>query len=267
MCQRLLFLIAMIILPVSGTSSKAHADTVEITLSLIANTADRICGVVKDTGSATNAAAKGVVNVELRGLATQLDTAGVQGSGGITTDAYQGLMRDQLGPVLQMTAQCKVQVFQTLQVKLLPNYTYREVPSVPLVRDAPVSSLACRNDQVVNWLDQHGIYGNRSIDISVYSDVVSWTVNGKPSRKTIADIAKEEEIFRRIYPMQRYTPTTSSVAMVGGQCVLTQVVDGYKKSATGKVEFNNFRFAFGIRNDAGGPRIVERQTDVLSSTH
>jgi hypothetical protein len=158
-------------------------------------------------------------------------------------------------------------VFEVLQLKLLPGYQFPSVTqsNAPRIPQAVRTDLPCQKEQVTNWLDQHGIYGNRPFDISVYDDAVNWTVNGTPSRKTQADIAKEEDIFRRLYPMQRYTPITSSAAMIGGQCVLTQEIEGYKKSATGKAEFNNFKFEFSIRSDAGGPRIVERQTDVVSS--
>lgn len=265
MGQRLSFLIAMAFLQVLSASSRAHAQDVELTLNLIANTADRLCGVVTQTGSATSTEAKGVVKVELNGLASQLVTAGVQGSGGITTDAYQGLVRDQLGPVLHDTTVCKLRVFEILQVKLLPGYAYPLVvrtsqPRPPVVR----ANLPCQKDQVFDWLDQHGIYGEQPFDISAYDDNVNWIVNGKQSWKKRSDIGKEEDIFRRLYPSQRYSPTTSTASMIGGQCVLTQEVEGYKKSATGKAEFNKFRFGFSIKTDTNGPRIVERQTDLLS---
>jgi len=267
MSQRLSFLIAVTFLQVLSTSSRGHAQEIDYgpRLDLIANTADRICGVVKDTGSASSAAAKGVVSVELRGLASQLGAAG-QGSGGITSEEYQGVLREQLAPLIDKSTECKFQVFQILQLKLLPGYTFPAVPQPNPTRNPPIvrASLPCQKEQLIDWLDQHGIYGNRPFDISVYDDQVNWIVNGKPSRKTRTDIAKEEDIFRRLYPMQRYTPSASSAAMVGDQCVLTQQVDGYKKSATGNVEFNNFRFEFGIRSDANGPHIVERQTDVLN---
>jgi hypothetical protein len=268
MGQRLSFLIAVTFLQVLSASSRVHAQAVvEVTLGLIANTADRICGVIKDTGSASSAEAKGVVRVELQGLASQLVSAGAQGSGGIGSDAYQGVVREQLASVLRTNADCKLRVFEVLQVKLVPGYTYPSVIQLSAPRIPPTvrTDLPCQKEQVTDWLDQHGIYGNRPFDISIYDDDINWIVNGKPSRKTQSDIAKEEDIFRRIYPMQRYTPITSSAAMIGGQCVLTQEVEGYKKSSTGKAEFNNFRFEFGIRSDANGPRIVERQTDVLSS--
>jgi hypothetical protein len=268
MGQRLLFLGVLTFLQVLSASSTVRAQDVEVTLTLITTTADRICGVVVPAGSATSTEAKGAVKVELQGLASQLVGAGVQGSGGITTEAYQGVMQGQLGDVLHTQAECKLRVFEVLQVKLLPGY---QSPTV-IASNAPrnptptvQTNLPCVKQQVTSWLDQHGVYGNRPFDISIYDDNINWIVNGKPSWKKRSDIAKEEDIFRRLYPMQRYSPTTSSAATIAGQCVLTQDIKGYKQSSTGKVELNDFRFGFTIRNDANGPRIVERETDVLSS--
>jgi hypothetical protein len=151
-------------------------------------------------------------------------------------------------------------------VKLLPGYQSPTVRESVAPRNPPPpvqTNLPCVAAQVTNWLDQHGIYGTGTFDIKIYDDNINWTVNGKPSRKSLSDIAKEEDIYRRLYPMQRYSPTSSSAAMVGGQCVLTQDISGYKQSSTGKVERNNFRFGFTIRNYADCPssddlRLVRR---------
>jgi len=251
------------------TSSNAQAQTTETTLILIASTADRICGVVRDSGSATSTAAKGVVKTELRGLANQLGTAGVtagvEGSGGIATDEYQNVLREQLPAVLESNSKCKLRVFELLQFKLVPGYVSPTVAiaNAPRVLPSVPADFSCQNDRITGWLDKHGLYGNRTFDITVYDDKIIWTVNGKSSRKTLTDIAKEEDIFRRLYPVQRYTPKTSSARMVGGLCVVSQDVEGYKTSSTGKVELGTFRFGFTIRNDATGAHIVERQTDVL----
>jgi hypothetical protein len=267
MRRRVSLFVGVSFLQILFTSSTVHAQ-VEYQLTLIENTADRICGVIKDTGSASSAAAKGAVSVELRGLASQLGTAGVQGSGAIASDEYQGVVREQLPPVIVNSTQCKLQVFQILQGKLLPGYIYQiPPPHSPPPHVARIVGLPCEKSQVVDWLDKHGIYGNRPFDISVYDDEVNWTVNGKLSTKTRSDIAREEDVFRRIYPMQRYTPTSSSATMIGEQCVLTQEVEGYKISRSGTVKFNSFRFAFSIRTDANEPRIIERQTDLLSPRH
>lgn len=140
-----------------------------------------------------------------------------------------------------------------------PPQTYKPPPPQPVSR----TGLSCQADQIIDWLDQHGIYGNRPFDSSVYDDQVTWTVNGRQATKTKTDVIKEESDFRKVYPMQRYTPTSSSASRVGDQCVLTQQVDGYKQKANGSVQLSNFRFEFGIKSEANGPRIVQRQTDVL----
>jgi hypothetical protein len=238
----------------------------EAQLIVIANTAERICGVIKDQGSASSAAAKGAVSVELRGLASQIQTTGGQNSGSITSDEYQGLVRDQVGPLMKDLSNCRFEVFKILVFKITPGGTspappptYTPPPPQPVSR----TRLSCQADQIIDWLDQHGIYGNRAFDSSVYDEQVIWAVDGKQATKTKTDVIKEEVDFRKVYPMQRYTPTSSSAGQVGDQCVLTQQVDGYKQKANGSVQFSNYRFEFGIKSDANGPRIVERQTDVL----
>jgi hypothetical protein len=244
-----------IFLQVASTSSIVQAQIDAQTLELITTTADRICGVVKDTGSASSAAAKGVVNTELRGLASQLGTAGVQGSGEITTDEYQNVFREQLAPLLAETAKCKLLVFQRLVVKLI-------ISPAPPSRAKP-TTLPCQVDQVTDWLSRHGAYGDRNIDISIYADEVNWTSNGKLSKKTRSEIGKDEEEFRKVYPMQRYFPTASSVAVVGGRCVLTQQLEGYKKRFNGKVELDTYKVQYDIRTDAEEPRIIGQQIGVL----
>src|SRR2546421_1343859 len=98
----------------------------------------------------------------------------------------------------------------------------------------------------------------------MYDDEVQWIVSGKPSIKRRSEIAKDEEDFRKIYPVQKYTAQTSSTAVVGGQCVLTQQLDPYKRRSNGKEEHGTFRVVHTIRIDAKGPRIVAQQIDALS---
>jgi hypothetical protein len=274
MSRKLLFLAVAAFLQALITPPRVQAQGLsEAQLIVIGNTAERICGVVKDQGSASSAAAKGAVSVELRGLASQIQTTGGQNSGSITSDEYQGVVRDQVGPLMENLSNCRFQVFRILVFKIAPGVapggtspapppTYTPPPPQPVSRRLP-----CQADQIIDWLDQHGIYGNRSFNSSVYDDQITWTVNGKQATKTKADVIKEEADFRKVYPMQRYTPTSSSAGRFGDQCVLTQQVDGYKQKADGSVQFSNYRFVFGIKSDGNGPRIVERQTDVLSGRH
>ncbi|QQO35330.1 hypothetical protein JJC00_06500 [Bradyrhizobium diazoefficiens] len=271
MSTRFLFLAVACFLQVLLIPPSAHAQGLnEAQLIVIASTAERICGVVKDQGSASTAAAKGAVSVELRGLASQIQSTGGQNSGSITTDEYVGVIREQAAPLIRDLSKCRFEVFTILFKSMSPGGTnptppptYKPPPPQPVSR----TGLSCQTDQIIDWLDQHGIYGNRPFDSSIYDDQVTWTVNGKQATKTKADVIKEESDFRKVYPMQRYTPTSSSASRVGDQCVLTQQVDGYKQKANGSVQLSNFRFEFGIKSEGNGPRIVERQTDVLSGRH
>ncbi|MGY4226393.1 hypothetical protein ACVMIH_003754 [Bradyrhizobium sp. USDA 4503] len=268
MSKKLLFIAVAAFLQALITPPRAWAEVLsEAQLIVIANTAERICGVVKDQGSASTTTAKGALSVELRGLASQILTTGGQISGNITTDEYVGVVREQVAPLIVNLSECRFKVFQILVLKLAPSGTspappptYTPPPPQPVSR----TRLSCQVDQIIDWLDQHGIYGNRPFDSSVYDDQVNWTVNGRRAMKTKADVIKEEDDFRKVYPMQRYTPTSSSAGRVGDQCVLTQQVDGYKQKANGNAQLSSYRFEFGIKSDANGPRIVERQTDVLT---
>jgi hypothetical protein len=131
-------------------------------------------------------------------------------------------------------------------------------------------TLPCQAERLTGWLNQHGAYGGdngyQPFDTSVYDDEVNWIVNGKPSRKTRREIAKEEDDFRRLYPVQKYAPKTLSVAAVGEQCVLTQQLDSYKQRSNGRSERGTFKVTFFIRTDANGPRsIVGHEIEVLPS--
>jgi hypothetical protein len=101
------------------SSQQAQAPDVEKILALITNTADRICYVIADKGSASSAEAKGAVNVELTGLASRLVGAGVKGTGGITNDEYQGVLRQELATSIRESAKCKLQVFESLKAMVL----------------------------------------------------------------------------------------------------------------------------------------------------
>jgi chemotaxis protein histidine kinase CheA len=127
----------------------------------------------------------------------------------------------------------------------------------------PAAALACDERQVIAWLDQHGAYNGR-LDPSIYDDQVQWIVSGKRSTKTRSEIAKDEEGFRKKYPVQKYTAQTSSTAMDGRHCVLTQQLDSYKRRPNGTEERGTFRVVRTIRTDVEGPRIVAHQIDVLS---
>jgi hypothetical protein len=128
--------------------------------------------------------------------------------------------------------------------------------------EPPTNAFPCQERQVIVWLEGHGVYGRR-LDTSIYDGDVDWIVNGKVSSKTPSEIAKEEENFRKVYPVQQYTALTSSTAMVRGQCVLTQKVQSYKRRSNGREEHGAFKVVFAMRIDASRPRIVAQTIEVL----
>src|SRR5262249_42655027 len=138
-----------------------------------------------------------------------------------------------------------------------------KVAALKMAPREPAAALACDERQVIAWLDQHGAYNGR-LDPSIYDDQVQWIVSAKRPTKTRSEIAKDEEDFRKIYPVQKYTAQTSSTAMDGRHCVLTQQLDSYKRRPNGREEYGTFRVVRTIRTDAEGPRIVAHQIDVLS---
>ena len=132
----------------------------------------------------------------------------------------------------------------------------------PTVPTPSTPAFPCQERQVSAWLDKHGVYGGQ-LDYSIYDDKVDWIVNGKLSAKTRSEIVKDEEDFRKVYPVQKYTAQTSSTAIVRGECVLTQLLNSYKRSSKGKEEYSTYKVVFAISSNANGPRIVAQQIEVL----
>jgi hypothetical protein len=104
---------------ISPSISWSQAPDPKATLGLIADTADRICYVIAQNGSVSNLEARGAVSVELKGLASRLAGAGINGSGSITNDEYQGVLRNELATTIRESTACKLKVFDSLQAKLL----------------------------------------------------------------------------------------------------------------------------------------------------
>jgi hypothetical protein len=113
------FMVAGIFFQIASGAVQAQVQDVGQTLDVINNTADRICGVVRDSGSASSSAVQGAVNAELSGLASRLAGAGLQGTVSITNEDYQGVLRNELGSTLSNVAACKLKVFESLQNKLI----------------------------------------------------------------------------------------------------------------------------------------------------
>jgi hypothetical protein len=94
------------------------ADTQKV-LDQITSTADKICNVVSTRGEANSSEVKGSVNAQLSGLAAKLANLGVSGTGSITSEQYQNVLRSDLATTLKDNAACKLRVFDALQSKLL----------------------------------------------------------------------------------------------------------------------------------------------------
>jgi hypothetical protein len=122
-------LFAWIIL--AAPSSAQSLDAQRQALELITNTADRICNVVTARGEAQSSEVQGNVQAQLRGLASRLANAGISGTGSITSDQYQGVLREQLAGAIQDGARCKLEVFNTLHRTLLGNPGSNPSQSVP----------------------------------------------------------------------------------------------------------------------------------------
>jgi len=140
-------------------------------------------------------------------------------------------------------------------------------PILPPIQPPPTvpkrsSSLPCNTQQVLDWLHQHGAFSSQPFDASIYDDQVNWTVNGNLVRKTRADVAQDEVQDRKIFD-QQYSVISASATMVGGQCLLTQELNSYRKRrSTGIEDRRTLKAIFYIRIDANGPHIVAQQVNV-----
>jgi hypothetical protein len=88
-------------------------------LELIANTADRICGEAQTSGNIENSELQGKIEGQLKGLASKLAEAGISGSGKITNEQYQGVVRSELASTLHDIRQCKLKILERLQEQVL----------------------------------------------------------------------------------------------------------------------------------------------------
>lgn len=97
----------------------AFAQKNEAALKLIADTADRICGIVQTSGNAQSIEVKGEVKGQLSGLASKLAELGIGGAGSIKNDSFVGVVQKDLPKTLDELRQCKLLVFKRLEEKLI----------------------------------------------------------------------------------------------------------------------------------------------------
>ena len=88
-------------------------------LDLITNAADRVCNIVKQAGSSESLNVKGEVKAQLSGLIKQLADLGISGAADFNSDQYEGVIRTDLATAIKDNAQCKFNVFDKLQAKMI----------------------------------------------------------------------------------------------------------------------------------------------------
>jgi len=140
-------LASMAALAFANASQAASPDTAQA-LDLITNTADKICNVVTTKGETESTQVNGQVKAELSGLASRLANVGISGSGSITHDQYQNVLRQDLAATLHDNAKCKLKVFEDLQVKLIPEASTERTPTPPAPQ-VPAPNL----ERPIAWID------------------------------------------------------------------------------------------------------------------
>jgi hypothetical protein len=101
-------------------------------LKAVADTADRICGVLATSGEKQSTTVSGQVKGELSGLAKKLADLGIQGTGSIESSSYAGVLQTDLASSLSNQRDCKLKVFGSLADKVI----------VPV--DRPQATKVCR---------------------------------------------------------------------------------------------------------------------------
>jgi hypothetical protein len=88
-------------------------------LDLITKAADSVCSTVKQAGSSESLNVKGEVKAQLNGLIKQLADLGINGAADFNSDQYEGVIRTDLATAVLNNAQCKFNVFDKLQAKMI----------------------------------------------------------------------------------------------------------------------------------------------------
>ena len=107
---------------VAASEAQAQSQTIDAqakALDLITKTADSVCSIVTLAGNSQNLKVKGEVKAQLNGLIKQLADLGISGDADFNSDKYEGLIRTDLAAAIQNNAQCKFNVFDKLQAKMI----------------------------------------------------------------------------------------------------------------------------------------------------
>jgi hypothetical protein len=101
----------------------AHADQLEAqgkALSIIQDSADRLCKDIPFGQTATEAEASGKAKAELNWLIAKFANLEGEGAGIVKNSQSQGILQKDLAQALKTSTDCKLGVFNALHDKLLP---------------------------------------------------------------------------------------------------------------------------------------------------
>jgi hypothetical protein len=147
-----------VIHPLNDSARADNFEAQQKALDLITAAAGKICNVVSTRGEVNSSDVKGNVTVQLRGLASKLAEAGVSGTGSITSEQYENVLRSDLAAALKDNTACRLKVFETLQQKLPGSGPSLEPESAEpgAMQMTPLMSRASRKAETALSLDAQG---------------------------------------------------------------------------------------------------------------
>jgi len=156
--------LAIAAFPTPQFSCAESLDTQQKAVRLITDTADKICNVVSTTGEANSSEVKGSVSAQLSGLASKLADLGVSGTGSVTSEQYQNVLRSDLAAVLRQNTECRLSIFNSLKHTLLNSGFNDEIARASTISGIWVGGTGrytvTQEGKTIIW-DGIGTYGNR----------------------------------------------------------------------------------------------------------
>jgi len=89
-------------------------------LKVIRETAADICYTVEQKGQQNETQLKGDIQAKVSGAVAKVLGLGVEGSGELTTEDYQGVTQEALATAIKSSADCRLTVFNSLVERMLP---------------------------------------------------------------------------------------------------------------------------------------------------
>ncbi len=127
-----------------GTSEPVLFDRNVEALKEIADTAERICGTAAGKATPQNTQLGGEAKAQLGDLLEKLTDVGVSGAGKYATSSYSGVLQTDIASNISNSQDCKRQIFEILQQKLLPEPLPNSVTSPPSYDRAILSPVKFR---------------------------------------------------------------------------------------------------------------------------